>query len=138
MSRGQTSVQDLCRIFSEVRKLKQAAHTLGVERHPSIVANPSLFRRGGPAKLHPVLAHIFYHCDSEDMYRSLKEYADHDKKAKGRRLPHVSLPGSQKHSKSVGGRRPDGAQTLIRMITVKPLIPLSFYPTDSSVGPLPT
>ncbi len=62
-----------------------------LDKHPDLVSNPAVLRRGGPAKLHPILAHIFYHCTSEDMYRSMKEYVADDRVAKGYRLPLASV-----------------------------------------------
>ncbi len=74
---------DVVRWFGIARTLHKAASHLNVRRHPDLLNDPSFFKRGGPAKIHPVLTAIFYNCSLETVYRSLGEQIAADTSAKG-------------------------------------------------------
>ena len=55
---------------------------LGFDRHPDVLAKGVVRVRGGPAKLHPILASIFYNCTLENMYSALVAQPKQDKQRK--------------------------------------------------------
>ena len=82
LTRRQVQMKDMIPCFNRCRCLTQAMNVLNFDRHPLIVSNPALRKRGGPAKLHPVLMSILYNCTLENMYRPLAKQTQKDKKRK--------------------------------------------------------
>ncbi len=92
LSLGQVRIDDICRWFSAARSYRKAASLLNIREHPEILKRPMLLKRGGPAKLKPILTDIFYGCAMDDMYRSLKGPMKVDTTAKGDLLSHALFP----------------------------------------------
>ena len=82
LSRGQLSVDALLDRFQQARSLVKIVNMLGFDRHPDVLAKGGFRIRGGPAKLHPILASIFYNCTLENMYRALAAQSKRDKQRK--------------------------------------------------------
>lgn len=82
LCRDQNHIEQVVSAFSKARSLRKACMLLGVDRHPALLGNDKISRRGGTSALHTLLTSVFYHCNIMSVYRELRAAALEDKAAK--------------------------------------------------------